>query len=165
MAEIEISRVRTKPKAYLAGPMRGYEDFNFPAFDRAQAHLESLGYIVINPAQVDRVMEGWGKKPPEDLRVTRDLRRRVIRRDINEILEFDPDNEDIIYFLRGWQNSAGVQVERALGEFLGLTFKYEKYAEPYPAEMTVEEYVYGGRPASGQKCDACAEAGVQVKML
>ena len=32
-------------KIYLAGPMRGYDRNNFPAFDRAAAFLRGCGYL------------------------------------------------------------------------------------------------------------------------
>ena len=38
------------PTIYIAGPMRGYEDGNFPAFDRQATVLEEQGWRVINPA-------------------------------------------------------------------------------------------------------------------
>ena len=45
---------RRKPTIYIAGPMRGIEDFNFPAFDRQEELLEKQGWRVINPAELDR---------------------------------------------------------------------------------------------------------------
>jgi hypothetical protein len=48
MKEILMNRV------YLAGPMRGYSDFNFPAFMAAEALLLEQGaYEVFNPAARD----------------------------------------------------------------------------------------------------------------
>ena len=38
---------------YIAGPMSGIKDWNFPAFFKAEAELEALGYKVINPAHND----------------------------------------------------------------------------------------------------------------
>lgn len=40
------------PMLYIAGPMSGWPGMNFEAFHRAEAHLVSLGYIVINPAKL-----------------------------------------------------------------------------------------------------------------
>ena len=40
-------------RIYLAGPMRGRKEFNFPAFKRAANELRSVGYNVLCPAEVD----------------------------------------------------------------------------------------------------------------
>ena len=38
-------------RLYLAGPMTGFEDFNFPAFNKMAAELRARGYEVENPAE------------------------------------------------------------------------------------------------------------------
>ena len=43
-----------RPVTYLAGPMRGYKDYNFPAFDAARDQLVKEGWRVISPADIDR---------------------------------------------------------------------------------------------------------------
>lgn len=35
---------------YVAGPMTGYPECNYPAFNEATARLEAAGYKVVNPA-------------------------------------------------------------------------------------------------------------------
>lgn len=39
-------------KIYVAGPMSGIEDLNFPAFHAEAARLRALGYEVVNPAEL-----------------------------------------------------------------------------------------------------------------
>jgi hypothetical protein len=109
-----------KPHAYIAGPMRGRDHSNFPAFDRAAARLRAAGFVVVNPAEMDRVLEGWSETPPEGYSPNLEDMKRFIRRDLLAIMEFDPDRGDLVYLLDGWDESAGAQVEASLGVFLGL---------------------------------------------
>lgn len=98
---------------YLAGPMSGYDQYNFPAFFQAQEALETIGYTVYNPAEED---EKW----KSDIISSGDLSEQdiktVIRHDISLIL----DRVDLLVFLDGWQNSKGAMVEFSLARFLGL---------------------------------------------
>jgi hypothetical protein len=40
-------------RVYIAGPMRGIPEFNFPAFDAA-ARGRAMGLEIISPAELDR---------------------------------------------------------------------------------------------------------------
>ncbi len=40
-------------RLYIAGPMTGLPDFNYPAFEEARAQLESEGYAVLCPTDND----------------------------------------------------------------------------------------------------------------
>jgi len=40
-----------KDRIYIAGPMTGIKDYNFPEFFRAEKKLKKLGYDVENPAR------------------------------------------------------------------------------------------------------------------
>ena len=111
-------------RAYLAGPMRGYPSYNFPAFDRARDLLASQGFIVISPADMDRLYEGWGEAPPEGIEFTPDECARFIRRDLEVLLTLTPEI-DAIYMLRGWETSKGARAEKAVAEFRGLEVLYE----------------------------------------
>ncbi len=43
-----------KPTIYIAGPMSGYPQYNFPAFDEARDELRENGWQVVSPADMDR---------------------------------------------------------------------------------------------------------------
>ena len=91
--------------------MRGYENYNFPAFDKYQSHLEEQGYKVISPASLD-IEAGFN---PNTDPVTPTLMRQMITRDVEAICTVDE-----VMLMPGWEKSKGVAVEKALAEFLGL---------------------------------------------
>ena len=100
---------------YIAGPMRGYENYNFDAFDNAKEEiLDMEGYYTpVSPADMDRLYEGWERYPPKGWEPSAEDSRKFIQRDLLAI-----DGCDAIYLLRGWENSAGAKVEKAYAEFL-----------------------------------------------
>ena len=104
---------------YIAGPMRGYFDNNFPAFFTAEKKWAKnpLVQLVINPARLD---EEDGFSSEELLNPTRKQLREFMQRDLNALLKCDA-----IYMLRGWERSDGAKVEHALAIYLGLLVFYE----------------------------------------
>lgn len=104
---------------YIAGPMRGYPEFNFPAFFEAQAYLEQRGDPYFNPAERD-LAEGFS---PYGLKGTLDELRDMnfsLRDALADDTEYICKHAERILLLPGWENSAGAQAERALGVALGL---------------------------------------------
>lgn len=91
----------TLPRAYIAGPMTGMPDLNFPAFNQAAATLRASGFEVVNPAEInpDHTME-W---------------EECMRRDIAELVRCDS-----IYMLPGWERSKGATLEHHIAERLGM---------------------------------------------
>ena len=111
-------------KFYLAGPMRGYPQYNFPVFDKARMKLTKMGYHVICPAEMD-IVEGFNPDKPmknEDI-------QKSFRRDILSLLDCGA-----IILLPGWQNSVGANTEVAIAEMLGL--KIYEYAPDSEIGMT-----------------------------
>lgn len=111
-------------KVYLSGPMRGYEDFNFPAFDSAAAFLRAHGHEVFNPAEKDREHDPTGKSwksKTGDITQAEQTgmfdRRKAIRADLDYII----DHADAIALLPGWNESKGANAELWLARFLDLT--------------------------------------------
>jgi len=88
-------------RIYVAGPMTGIEDFNFPAFNAAAEALRAAGYIVENPAD-HGLVEGadWADY------LAYDLTRLGLC--------------DTIYLLPGWEKSKGAQLELLIAERLGM---------------------------------------------
>lgn len=91
--------------------MRGYAQFNFPAFHEATRQLRAAGHRVVNPAALD---EAYGFDPETDP-VTDELVRQCVRRDVDAICQVDA-----VVVLPGWEMSKGATAECAVAEWLGL---------------------------------------------
>lgn len=140
----------TTDAVYLAGPMRGYDLYNFPAFDRCAENLRGMGYKVISPAELDR-QAGFSEHAeftPEELVP---MMREFMRRDLNAII----DQCSAIALMPGWQKSSGVKVELSLAHVLGLQVLDALSGEPMdpdkaPSETILEEaqrLIFGDRGA------------------
>lgn len=105
-------------KLYLAGPMRGIAEFNFPAFDAAAGDLRAVGHEVFNPADNDRDsgFDGKGWTGDENL-VERGF---DMRKALGEDTAWIAANADGLAILPGWEVSSGARAEVALAHALGL---------------------------------------------
>lgn len=101
-------------KTYLAGPMRGIERFNYPAFDVAQKELEAQGWEVWSPAQMDRDT-GHDVEFSDPSVVDAAFMQAAVRRDLKVLLDVDA-----IHLMMGWQRSSGATWELDVAEKLGL---------------------------------------------
>ena len=88
-------------RVYVAGPMTGIVEHNFPAFNEAARRLRELGLEVINPAELNVGLEAdWAA---------------CMKGDIPHLLTCDT-----VALLPGWERSRGAQVESRLARDLGL---------------------------------------------
>ena len=101
-------------RVYLAGPMRGIDQFNFPAFHEAAAELRTLGHEVISPAEHDLEL---GFDPVLNSLDGFDM-EAAMRWDVAQVL-----TADIVYLLPGWESSEGVSVELAVARAIGVQIK------------------------------------------
>jgi hypothetical protein len=96
----------TLRSAYLAGPMRGIEEYNFPAFRSATAWLRQLGWVVFSPAERDENdpeidhtedVAGWNGSRGLDYFMAHDLKAVC--------------QTDCVICLPGWEESQGARLE------------------------------------------------------
>jgi hypothetical protein len=111
-------------KVYLAGPMSGIKDFNFPTFMTAAKALREQGHEVFNPAERDVEVHG------EDLfKGSGDVAESETKGfSLREALAADTDyicrQAEAIAMLPGWERSSGANAEWMLAKALRLEFMY-----------------------------------------
>ena len=119
-------------KLYLAGPMSGLPDFNFPAFDAAAAQLREAGHHVFNPADEDRNsgFDGMGMSgDPVEAAAKGFNLRETLKADLSWIC----DHAEGIALLPGWEKSNGARAEVALSRVLNIPASLYWYWESEPA--------------------------------
>jgi nucleoside 2-deoxyribosyltransferase len=99
-------------RIYLAGPMRGRVEHNFPAFRNGAALLRLLGHEVVSPAEHDLDL-GFDPKLPLEAQ-NFDL-RAALAWDLEQVLA-----ADAVVTLFGWQHSAGARAEVATAQAAGI---------------------------------------------
>ena len=129
-------------RAYIAGPMTGIPEFNFPAFDEAAEGLRRRGWAIISPAELDRA-DGFneigctGHEP-----LTEAQRQRFARNDIGALL-----NVEAIVLLPGWQQSTGAINESKIAAWLGLKgYEYVGGEHPTGVEPVALDGRWSGTP-------------------
>ena len=91
--------VRTR--TYLAGPMSGNPELNFPLFHAEAKRLRDCGHEVVNPAEINPdITSGWAD---------------CMRADIAALVTCEA-----IALLPGWQQSKGATLEHHIATQLGL---------------------------------------------
>lgn len=99
-------------KVYLAGPMRGIPEYNFPAFLAAARDLRHKGYEVLSPAEADLEEDAETTKLTEAEATAKF--RHFMTRDMRMVLESEG-----VAVLPGWENSTGALMEVFVGKMAG----------------------------------------------
>ena len=94
-------------KIYVAGPMTGLPEFNYPAFFAAGEKLREMGFEPVLPtATTDHIAPTEAKAKPWNF---------YVREALKILLECDG-----IYRLDGWENSKGAVLEYEVAKALGM---------------------------------------------
>lgn len=111
-------------KIYLAGPMTGIPQFNFPAFFEAAAALRECGFDVVSPAEIDCKEDGDSalQSKTGDAKEANRSWGDFLSRDVK--LLADTGIEGIV-FLPDWEKSKGAKLEAYVG--LLQNFEFWKY--------------------------------------
>lgn len=106
-----------KPRVYLAGPMSGYDNFNFPAFYDGAKSLRAMGFIVYNPAD----------NPYKDSYKWEDY----LKMDLRNVL-----NSDAIVCLPHWYESKGATFEVYIANTLSKPIlNYKTMLPIHPSDL------------------------------
>lgn len=108
----------TPSSLYIAGPMTGIEEFNWPLFDSVQAALEAVGIEAVNPAALDRALKQTF--PDEDFENgTAEGGAKLatfLKRDFHVLTKCEG-----IVFLEGWEDSTGANCELIVSQMAGMS--------------------------------------------
>jgi hypothetical protein len=115
---------------YIAGPMRGHPDFNYPAFDAARDACLRLGYHVISPADIDRATELTGYSDDQTRFALRDFWALYFIR--------KQGDSNGIALLQNWPRSVGATAEYSIAKWLDLDV-LDHHGNPHPDSH--EEYI------------------------
>ena len=91
---------------YIAGPMTGYENSNYPAFDDARDMLHSNGLVAISPADLSRTASIVTDEERKNGALPENGLALYMRNDIPEVAKADG-----ILMLVGWEASKGANIE------------------------------------------------------
>jgi hypothetical protein len=119
-------------KIYLAGPMRGYDCFNFPAFHAATKDLRNRGHLVHSPAEHD---EESGFDPTLNTLDGFNL-HEAFTWDTVQVLWCDA-----VVCLPGWHGSHGSQIEVSIARATGkkvLAYSTEALVPVEDEDVTME---------------------------
>ena len=94
---------------YIAGPMTGLPEYNYPAFAAASTQLMLAGYEVFSPHRIDSTQGTQPGSQSWDWYMRHALRLLV--------------GADAVALLPGWQDSKGARLEAHVAECLGMRMR------------------------------------------
>lgn len=141
-------------KIYIAGPMTGIPQFNFPMFDTFRDLYKKMDYEVFSPADHDRALLGrpmdwlpydqhqednwkrWSKNAVHDRTGQTEL--PSLREMLGADLQWICSEATHIAMTPGWEKSNGARAEHATAVALGLTIHYYPIASDMLKELRRE---------------------------
>ena len=107
---------------YIAGPMTGLPQHNYPSFMEMENHLRKMGYDnILNPA---RIADGDTTKPYSF----------YIRESLKMI-----SKADFVIFLKGWEKSKGAVLEKHCADSMGIPCYDQSFCDLNKTETVCQE--------------------------
>lgn len=110
---------RAGGRIYVAGPMRGYPEHNFPAFNAAAERFRAAGWDVRNPVEIGAALCANDPNTPGGA---------YLRADLREVIDCAA-----VALLPGWEASVGARCEVVVAVTIGLAFYDAVTMEPMAA--------------------------------
>lgn len=123
-ADLVLPHKHFVPKLYIAGPMSGLPDYNYPAFIQAARDLRACGYKVFCPAQ-----NGLPANAPW---------QQHMRVDLMQLMQCEA-----VATLPGWEVSRGARLETMIARELGMRIQ--------SVEQWLQEPALQEQPALGEE--------------
>ncbi len=105
----------TPKKIYVAGPMQGYPQFNFPLFNAVAKCFREDGHEVFNPAEKDIERHGGvdisAGNTSGSLAEAKGTHGFSLRMALADDLKYICERADTMVLLPGWEKSNGAQAE------------------------------------------------------
>lgn len=89
---------------YIAGPMTGYKDYNYPKFFEIDEKLVNLGWKTVNPARVADSLGGQ-----DAFLADKNTEIAILKEQKSQLMKCDA-----IVLLDGWTKSPGSRIELKL---------------------------------------------------
>ncbi len=102
-------------KIYIAGPMTGVEDFNFPLFFETEEKLKELGYETLNPAKNDGADVKTATQNAISASLSGATWSSYMRRDLSNLCL-----SDAVCVLPNWKSSKGASLEVQVAQALDI---------------------------------------------
>lgn len=117
-----MTKAPVGPKYYIAGPMTGHPEHNYPYFGKVAERLRGQGYHIVSPHEIEygETMETRGQKEWS----------YYLRKTLLALLE-----SDAIVLLPGWRTSKGAMAEFRLAVMSGMAVYYYGLGMDYPYEL------------------------------
>jgi hypothetical protein len=113
-------------RVYIAGPMTGIPQFNFPAFDETAEALRCDGYEVKSPAEMDDpATRAAAMASPDGAPGSGSSNGETwgdfLARDVKMLAD---DGIEAVVVLPGWERSKGARLETFVAYLVGLPILY-----------------------------------------
>jgi hypothetical protein len=123
-----------EPVVYIAGPMSGWPQYNYPTFWYAASRFRAHGFKVLNPAELPK-LDDWSSYMREGIKMVAQASH--------------------IFLLEHWRRSRGARLEFALARNLGLGITERFPCRETPCRVCSAYFEKHSPKVSGSQCSVC----------